>query len=190
MDSRRGFTLVEVLVALVVLAVGLLAVSKMGITYVRANTFNHEMSEATLLAEEKMEQLRRYGTTDQPGNFAVFGFDYLVSTDSLYTTLADSTQVSGLLSGSNGGSAATNTSGTVYEVLSELGGGTYGSGMVYGNSDTDTLSTGTTVSRSWTVEPITLRGRTDYAKTTVTTTWTSRSGQTHSVHLESMFSRR
>lgn len=187
---EKGFTLVEVLVAMVILAVGLLAVSQMSITYVRANTYNHESSEATLLAEEKMEQLRRWGTTDQPGNFQVFGFNYFTSTDPAYTTLADGTVVAGLLSGGNGGAAATNTAGTSYEVLAPAGGGTFGNGLVFSGGDTVTLSTGAAVTRAWSVEPITLRGRTDFGRTVVTATWTGRAGQTHSIRLESMFNRR
>ena len=189
MDDR-GFTLVETLVAMVVLAIGLLAVSQMTITYVRANTFNHEASEATLLAEEKMEQLRRWGTTDQPGNFQVFGFNYFISTDTTYTTLADGTVVDGLLSGGSGGAAATNSAGTTYEVLTPSGAGTFGSGLQYVGSDTVPLSTGATVARTWSVEPITLRGRTDFARTTVTATWTGRAGQVRDIRLESLFNRR
>lgn len=61
--SRRAFTLIEVLVALVVLGVGLLALAKMSIVYVRATNQSHQSSEGVLLAQDKMENC---GSTPSP----------------------------------------------------------------------------------------------------------------------------
>jgi len=189
MSHQRGFTLIETLVALVILAVGLLAVAQMGITYVRSNTDSQRLSEATVLAQDKMEQLRRYGTTDQPGNFAVFGFNYLISTLATFTTLADMTNVPGLLGAAGGAcGVVTNTAGTPYERLEPLGGGTFGNGARYGCSDT--VGSGSDITRSWSVEPITLRGETDYARVVVTCTWNDRLSNARTVRLESLFNRR
>jgi type IV pilus modification protein PilV len=187
--NQRGFTLVETLVALVVLAVGLLAIAQMGVTYVRANTQSQQLSAATVLAQDKMEQLRRYGTTDQPGNFAVFGFNYLISTQTTFTTLADGTDVPGVLSATAGACGTTaNSAGTLYESLEPLGGGTFGNGARYGC--TDTVGPGGSITRAWSVEPITLRGETDYARVRVTCTWTDPRNNSRSVQLESLFNRR
>ncbi|MBE0618380.1 MAG: type IV pilus modification protein PilV [Proteobacteria bacterium] len=188
--SQRGFTLIETLVALVILAVGLLAVAQMSITYVRANTQSQELSEAVVLAQDKMEQLRRYGTTDQPGNFAIFGFNYLISTATTFTTLADGTVVPGLISGTAGNCGfITNVAGTTrYERLSPIGGGTFGNGAVYGCSDT--VGAANDITRTWTVQPVSLRGEFDYAIVTVQSTWPDRAGNDRSIQLQSLFNRR
>ncbi len=191
--NSRGFTLTETLVALAVLAVGLLAVAKMSVTYVRANTHSQQLGSATVLAQEKMEQLRSYSNSERADNFSVFDFDYLIADYTNFTTLADGTQVDGLLSGGNGGAPATNTAGTLYEVLFDDGAhgdGAAGDG-VYGNQDTLTVGgTGAQISRRWTVEPLTINGSVEYAKVTVDTSWTDRTAQTRTVHLESVTHRR
>ncbi len=196
---ERGFTLVEALVALVVLAVGLLAIAKMSITYVRANSYSHLLSEATVAAQEKMEQMRSYASSERGDRFSVFDFDYLISTNPTFTSVEDPPgsgipkTVPGLLSGSNGGSPVTTTGGTVYEVLYDDGNhgdGAAGDG-VYGATDTVTIEgTGFTIARTWTVEPIPINGQTNFARVTVECSWTDRFGQTRTVHLESLVHRR
>jgi type IV pilus assembly protein PilV len=52
-----GFTLVEVLVALLIFAVGMLAVASMQAQSIRGNTFSDLLTVGTTLAEGKMEQL-------------------------------------------------------------------------------------------------------------------------------------
>lgn len=137
--GRRGFTLVETLVAMVVLGVGLLAIAKMSMYYIRSNVAAHTISEAAVLAQEKMEQLRSYATSERADNFSVFDFNYLTSTDPCFTTVADppvgyagSTvkNVPGLLSGGVAGTGTctgvtgaplATTMGTTYEVMYDTG---------------------------------------------------------------------
>lgn len=54
--GREGFTLVEVLVAMVILAIGLLALEALGIGAARAVARADVQSEYTALATERMEQ--------------------------------------------------------------------------------------------------------------------------------------
>ncbi len=199
---NRGFTLVELLVALVILAVGLLAVARMSLTYVRANTFSHVTSAASVLAQEKMEELRAYASGEQGGRFSVFNFDYLVSTDAAYTSIEDPPGsgtplvVPGLLAGATA-SAVTTSGGTTYEVLYDDGNhgdGAAGDG-VYGLSETVALEgTPFSVTRTWTVEPIDVDsppdGQADYARLAVETSWTDRLGTQHTIRLESVVYRR
>jgi len=53
-----GFTLIEVMIALVILAVGLLALMTMQIVSIRANAFSSEMTYASMLAQSRLEQIR------------------------------------------------------------------------------------------------------------------------------------
>lgn len=56
--SQRGFSLMEVLIALVILAVGLLGVTGMQITGIGGNHFSGNLTQATVLAQNKLEELK------------------------------------------------------------------------------------------------------------------------------------
>ncbi len=56
--NKKGFTLVEVLVGLVILAIGLLAIAGMQITSVRGNFFSNNITQASILAQNRLEELR------------------------------------------------------------------------------------------------------------------------------------
>ena len=58
MHDQSGFTLIEVMIALVVLAAGLLALATMQIVSIRSNAFSSEMTYATMLAQTRLEQIR------------------------------------------------------------------------------------------------------------------------------------
>ena len=53
-----GFTLIEVLVALVILSVSLLALAGLMITTTKNNSFGGRMTEAATFAQDKLEELR------------------------------------------------------------------------------------------------------------------------------------
>jgi prepilin-type N-terminal cleavage/methylation domain-containing protein len=56
-SNAAGFTLLEVLIALVVLAVGILGVATMQISSIQGNSKGRQISEATSLASALMEDL-------------------------------------------------------------------------------------------------------------------------------------
>ena len=58
MSSPRGFSLLEVLVALVILSISLLALAGLIVTSTRNNSSGNHMTEAATLAQDKLEQLR------------------------------------------------------------------------------------------------------------------------------------
>jgi len=58
LDDQAGFTLLELLIALVVLAFGLMGVSGMIVSSVRGNAFGNQMMQANALAQKKIEDLR------------------------------------------------------------------------------------------------------------------------------------
>jgi len=57
MNDNRGFTIIEVLFALSIFAIGILAVSGLSISSVSANASARRITEATALAEDRLERL-------------------------------------------------------------------------------------------------------------------------------------
>jgi type IV pilus assembly protein PilV len=58
LKRSKGFTLIEVMVALVILAISLLALAGLMLTTTKNNTFGGHMTEAATFAQDKLEQLR------------------------------------------------------------------------------------------------------------------------------------
>jgi type IV pilus assembly protein PilV len=56
--GRKGFTLIEVLITLVILAVSLLAIAGITVTAVVNNSFGAHMTEAVTYAQDLLEELR------------------------------------------------------------------------------------------------------------------------------------
>ena len=56
--DKKGFTLIEVLVGLIILAFGLLAIAGMQITSVKGNFFSNNMTQASILAQDRLEILK------------------------------------------------------------------------------------------------------------------------------------
>ena len=63
---RQGFTLIEVLLALAIFAVGMLALSAMQLHALRGETRGRHASQAAAIAESQMEQLQRLTWTQIP----------------------------------------------------------------------------------------------------------------------------
>jgi type IV pilus modification protein PilV len=57
-DRQQGFTLTEVMVAILLLTIGLLALAKMQTQAVASNSFGNQLTQATFLAQDKLEELR------------------------------------------------------------------------------------------------------------------------------------
>ncbi len=58
MKHDSGFTLIEVLVAISIMALVLTGLTSMGVTTIQADTHSHRQSAATNLAQAKLEDLR------------------------------------------------------------------------------------------------------------------------------------
>jgi prepilin-type N-terminal cleavage/methylation domain-containing protein len=56
--KRKGFSLIEVLIGLTILAVGLLVIAGMQMTSIKGSSFSHHVSHATILAQDKLEELK------------------------------------------------------------------------------------------------------------------------------------
>jgi len=61
--NDNGFTLIEVLVAIVILTVGLLGMASLTGAIIRGNKLSNDLATATTLAQDKMEDIRRIKVT-------------------------------------------------------------------------------------------------------------------------------
>lgn len=76
--NNGGFTLVEILIAIVILTIGTLGVATLTVSIIRGNAFSNRLTTATTLAQDRMEQLKKLGfagsaaLTENYGNITDF----------------------------------------------------------------------------------------------------------------------
>jgi len=95
--DSRGFTLVEVLVAIVVFALGVLALNKVQMSTINSNTYSNQMSLATSLAHDQMDTLMSLAYTHadlNAGNHSTTAAMPLV-TYTIAWTVVDNTPLTG-----------------------------------------------------------------------------------------------
>ena len=63
-QNRQGFTLTEVLLGLVMLAFSVLAVAGMQVASIKGNAFSQNLTQASVLAQNRMETLRSLDFTN------------------------------------------------------------------------------------------------------------------------------
>lgn len=94
--SEKGFTLIEVLVAVAVLGIGILASVAMGYVVVRGNTESNVVTREMLLAQRVMEQMKNIETPAILSGSVQVGVDDLGTGPGPYTV---TTSVSNPLGG-------------------------------------------------------------------------------------------
>ena len=67
-DDNSGFTLIEVLVAMVILSVGLLGTAALITGIIKGNKLSNRISTATTCAQDKMEEIRGVGYSGMPAS--------------------------------------------------------------------------------------------------------------------------
>ena len=78
--TARGFTLIEILIALTLLAIGLLGMAGLTVGIMRGNSLSKEVTTATALAQDKMEDIKRLGyngaTAQSEGYNSIAGYTH------------------------------------------------------------------------------------------------------------------
>ena len=64
LSGDKGFTLIEVLIGLIILAVGILAIAGMHVTSTRGNFFSSNLMQASYVAQDRLEFLKNLPFTD------------------------------------------------------------------------------------------------------------------------------
>lgn len=65
-SGEKGFTLIEVMVAIIILSVGLLGMASLTTGIIRGNKLSNDQSIATTLAQDKMEDVKDLGYKGMP----------------------------------------------------------------------------------------------------------------------------
>ena len=83
--EEKGFTLIEVLIGLIILAIGVLAVAGMQITSITGTSFSKNMTQASVIAQDRLEFLKGLplndekldtGTYNDPPDIGIFKRGY------------------------------------------------------------------------------------------------------------------
>jgi len=63
-NMANGFTLIEILIAICVLSIGLLAVGSMQVSAIRGNSYARHVTDASTMAQDRLEKLLSLSYTD------------------------------------------------------------------------------------------------------------------------------
>lgn len=94
--GKNGFTLIEVLIGLIILAIGVLAIAGMQITAIRGTSFSNNLNQASILAQERLEFLKglqisdtRLDTGNYPNdiNVGIFNGNYSATRNPNYVLI-------------------------------------------------------------------------------------------------------
>ena len=58
MCAEEGFTLIEIMITLVIISIGLMALSGLQVNAIRGNVFSKRLTTAVSIGEEKLEQIK------------------------------------------------------------------------------------------------------------------------------------
>lgn len=61
LKGNKGFTLIEVMIAVIIITIGALGVSSLTVSIIHGNSFSKRMTTATILAQDRMEAVKRLG---------------------------------------------------------------------------------------------------------------------------------
>lgn len=97
-SNQKGFTLLELLIALVILSIGLLGLAGLHIAAIRGNVSGFKISTATAIAQQRLEELKALDTTSTALAAGVYPDNNIVVQGITYNrsyTVVDDTPVIG-----------------------------------------------------------------------------------------------
>lgn len=69
--NKKGFTLLEVMITMVIFAIGLMGLASMHIMAIKGNSFGQQMTVASTLAQNQLEEMRQNAGALTNGNDTV-----------------------------------------------------------------------------------------------------------------------
>ena len=87
----RGFTLLEVLVALTILSGGLLGVTGLTMGIIKGNLYSKNITSATIVANQRLEEIKRIGYTNANSLAGTTSVSMGGTTYTRLTTISDAT---------------------------------------------------------------------------------------------------
>jgi len=98
MHMNKGFTLIEILVSLVVLAIGMLGLSRITITAINVNAANERRTIASTLMQDRMESIKQSGYSGATNASTTENYGYVpnYSAYKRVTTIALNTPVTNM----------------------------------------------------------------------------------------------
>jgi len=85
MKNQKGFTLVEVMISMLIFAIGILGMAPMMVTSMFGNAYSREETQATVLAQDKFEKLGKQAS--------ISPLPWTETTNNLYTIYSRDTRV-------------------------------------------------------------------------------------------------
>lgn len=169
LDRPHGFSLIEVLIAVVVLSFGILALAALQSNLIKSSTEARAQSVALALAKDKLEQMRSFRSLND-----YYALADSTAVQSINNTNAGTDDFSGSLGGVSGNLGGTNftRSWTVTRYALPIVSGVPSTTYSIVASDTGALSSASYVPNS------------EYKVVSVNVGWTDAAGQTRSVKLE------
>jgi len=109
LSNSKGFTLIEVVIAMAVIAIGMFSMMSLIITVTKGNSHSKKVTTATTLAQDQMEQIKRLGfgnailaqgTEDYGTMNKINGYTSDYNGYRRVTTVFTNTPVAGMVTGS------------------------------------------------------------------------------------------
>ncbi len=102
LSNSKGFTLIEVVIAMAVVAIGMFAMMSLIITVTKGNAHSKKVTTATTLAQDQMEQIKRLGFSNAILAQGTEDYGTINGYDGYrrVTTIFTNTPVAGMVTGS------------------------------------------------------------------------------------------